>query len=312
MDGRMERAKVRISSLPNNKLQSTLSSELKGMHDEIQRAWQSVIEQLADTPTHSASPTWARFNEDVQEHAERIDVPWHSPARREQARRQHQDSEMPVAYRLMKELADVEFRIAQGLDRCDQFFDDQSLLYCRHSRSKSLLLGYNFKAPLDFYSRALKGNNDIIRITVTTFANPMTNHWLVLASRDTYVFMQTTDSLTIAVSFVGPSSGSLLLRLKHRAHQPGITLAVLDRSFTLAIPESFTVDDINLHPIGESTSQLSFMPNARKNLILHTSDLGYEPQDLQLLDEDGNPYGQPSRRNVPAIEFDAPHTPKRS
>jgi hypothetical protein len=55
--------------------------------------------------------------------------------------------------------------MAQGLDRCDQFFDDKKLWQCRHSRSKSLYLDSTFiDAPLDLYSRALKGNNDVIRI----------------------------------------------------------------------------------------------------------------------------------------------------
>jgi hypothetical protein len=86
-----------------------------------------------------------------------------------QVLRQHQ----AMARRLKKELADIEFRIAQGLDRCDQFFGDSDdmhdqLLYCRHSRSNKRLLSMDFysEAPraLDFLFRALKGNNDAIHI----------------------------------------------------------------------------------------------------------------------------------------------------
>jgi hypothetical protein len=110
---------------------------------------------------------------------------------------------------------------------------------------------------------------------------------------------------TVTISFVGPSSGNLILRLRHSATQPHITITVLGNSFTLAIPKSLTVDDINLHPIGSSSFQLTFRPNTRDNIILQTPPIGYNLQDVQLLDEDGNPYGQPSQRNIPATEFDA-------
>jgi hypothetical protein len=166
----MEIAKAKISALPNNELQRALNSKFKDVHDEIRGAWQSVIKRLSDTPTPSASNSstpGSRFNDDIQMHAQRIDgYRWlmpPSPARLEQERRWHTE----MALRLKKELADVEFRISQGLDRCNQFFDDWQLLAmeCRHSRSKSLHLYSDFlKAPLDFYSRALKGNDDVIHI----------------------------------------------------------------------------------------------------------------------------------------------------
>jgi hypothetical protein len=270
-----------------------------------------------------------------------------------------------MARRLEKELADVEFRMAKGLDRCDQFYDDGQLLHCRHSRSKTLFLHSDyFEAPqaLDDSFRALKGNHDVIRIdfycdsdqefagfaeticdlpTVTLIQvadlqrlppiqrdTPLfiddnihsqsldaflNNDSSLARARDTYVFMQRTSGWTITVSFVGPSSGNLVLRLKHRAYRPGITLTILGTSFTLAIPESLTIDDINLHPIGNSPSdQLSFVPNTRNNLILQTSSFmgAYNLHDLQLLGEDGDPYGQPSQPKISAIEFDAVSMPE--
>jgi hypothetical protein len=139
-----------------------------------------------------------------------------------------------------------------------------------------------------------------------TFLN---NDQSLARTRDTYVFMQHTDNCNIAVSFIGPSSGDLTLRLKHCARLPDTTLTVLGTSFTLTIPESPTIDDINLYPIGDSPSQLSFAPNIRNNLILQTSKLKYFLQDLQLLDEDGHLYGQPSQRDIPATEFDAHSMP---
>jgi hypothetical protein len=139
--------------------------------------------------------------------------------------------------------------------------------------------------------------------TLKTFLD---NDRSLARTRDTYVFLhvflERPDSwqwsLDVAVSFVGPSSGNLILRLKHHAFEPNTTITVLGTSFTLTIPESLTTDDINLHPIGNSSSQLSFMPNTRNNLILQVSmpRYYYIPQDVQLLDEDGNPYGQPSQR----------------
>jgi hypothetical protein len=97
---------------------------------------------------------------------------------------------------------------------------------------------------------------------------------------------------TIAVSFVGPSSGNLILRLKHCATGPDATLTVLGTSFTLAIPESLTIDNISLHPISDSSSLLSFVPDTRNNLILR-APLIYALRDIQLLDEGGSPYSQP-------------------
>jgi Ribonuclease G/E len=55
MDARMEDVKAEISALPSNELQRTLNSKLKDVHNEIRGAWQSVIEQLIDTPTLSTS-----------------------------------------------------------------------------------------------------------------------------------------------------------------------------------------------------------------------------------------------------------------
>jgi hypothetical protein len=117
----------------------------------------------------------------------------------------------------------------------------------------------------------------------------------------------------IAVSFVGPSSGNLILKLKHRAHRPDITLTALGTSFTLPIPESIAIDEINLHPDGDSASLLSFMPNTRNNLIFQASSAwssyDYTLQDLQLLDEHRNLYGQPPQRDIPATELDALRAP---
>jgi hypothetical protein len=137
----------------------------------------------------------------------------------------------------------------------------------------------------------------------------LVNDQSLARTRDTHVFMAGMSGNTIAVSFVGPSSGNLILRLKHRATGPDMTLTVLGTSFTLTIPESLTIDDINLYPTGNPSSQLTFMPDARNNLILRTPPKHiYGLLDLQLLDENGNQYCQPSQRNIPATESDALNT----
>jgi hypothetical protein len=368
MDARMERAKSKISAPSSNELQPTLHSRCEGLHDKIRIAWQSLIERFVDTPTPSASSTpWSRFDEDVQGHV--LDTVYWWSDNRQQAYRQHPE----MARRLKKELADVEFRIAQGLDRCDQFFDDRQLLQCRHSRSKSLFM-HEFPmahhgivtAPLDFYSRALKGNDDAIHIAsncgsdqqydwlAETIRNlpSVTSIWvweperlppiqrdtplfigdyldsqvleaflnndqLLARTRNTYVFMGHPSqdvygsTVHVAVSFFGPPSGNLILRIKHRARGHDKTLIVPGTSFTLNIPDSLTIDDITLHPTSNSSSELSFMPDVRNNLIIQLpfSTNYYTLQYLELLDENGNLYGQPSQCNIPPTELDALNMP---
>jgi hypothetical protein len=361
MDTRTERMKAKFSALP------MLLPRLEYVQDDIRRAWQSVIQRLVDTPTPLPSSTpWSYFSQDLQQHAEQSEVDWDMspPAQQEQMRIWYKG----MARRLNAELADVEFRVAQGSDQRDCLYafealTDYKLLDCRHSQSKSVFLhGDYLGASLDFYSRAFKGNNDLVHIafdsnfeqrhawfaetisdlrSVTSIRVPdrhllppiqrdtplfiddyddpqsletfLINDQSLAGTRDTHVFMQCANGwANIAVSFVGPSFGNLILRLKHRANEPDVTLTILGTAFTLTIPESHIIDDINLHPIGESSSQLSFLPNIRNNLILQISSPVevYILQDVQLLDEDENPYhGQPSRRNIPAIEFDALSTP---
>jgi hypothetical protein len=67
--------------------------------------------------------------------------------------------------RIENEMEDIEFRLKRGskLRRFDQFWDEGSLLNCKYSRSKWLLL--TPYAPLEFYTHALKGNKNIIHIT---------------------------------------------------------------------------------------------------------------------------------------------------
>ena len=353
MDARMDAAKAEISGPPSNMAKIKLQSDLDYWHDQIRGTWQSVIKRLDDdTLTPSASSTlWTRFNDDVRRHIQQDSMGGFMMKSDQECRQHHE-----MTCRLKMELADVEYRISQGLDGCDQIVADWNIFQCRHSRSKSLDLHLVFEgSPLDFYYRALdalKCNNDVIHIV---FHGSENYAWIAETIRDmpsvtsiqvgnprllppiprdtplfinddndndneesletflkhdeslarthnTYVFIGSGGGWTIAVSFVGPSSGDLILRLKHRTFglDSDATLTVLGTSFTLAITKSLTIDDINLPSDGNSSSQLSFTRDARNNLILRIPSPWYTLLDVQLLDEDGCPYGRP---NNPGSRF---------
>jgi hypothetical protein len=96
----------------------------------------------------------------------------------------------------------------------------------------------------------------------------------------------------IAISFFGPSSRSLTLRLRHRSSRPDATLTVTGfPAFKLPIPSSLTRHDIRLH--ADCSNRLSFTSNSRNNLIIQVEASWDEPywlQDIQLLDESGRPH----------------------
>ena len=70
-----------------------------------------------------------------------------------------------MARRLTREMANIKDRLNQGLERCSEFWSDEKVLECRHSRSKWLIpFGSQLKTPLEVYSHALKGNKNIIDI----------------------------------------------------------------------------------------------------------------------------------------------------
>ena len=77
-----------------------------------------------------------------------------------------------IRLRMEKEVEDTEFRLKRGSDlgRFDQFWYHDSLFECRYSRSKWLYLDYyDTIAPLEIYSHALKGNKNIIHISLRDF-----------------------------------------------------------------------------------------------------------------------------------------------
>jgi hypothetical protein len=165
MDGRIDAANAEVNAITSYQLQATLQAKLKDVYSDVQSTWQAVIRRIVDsdnpTPFPPSKSICSRFSHDIQAHARRIENRSHSPAHLEQEQRQHH----VMVSRLKRELMDVEYRIAQGLDCCDQFWDDQKILECRHPWSKFLFLSpIDLRAPHDVYSRALKANNGIIHI----------------------------------------------------------------------------------------------------------------------------------------------------
>jgi hypothetical protein len=115
------------------------------------------------------------------------------------------------------------------------------------------------------------------------------------------------SSATIAISFFGPTSGSLTLRLRHITDDPDATLVIDDltgsHAFEFPVPSTLTVDDITLHPNPTPSSRITFERGTRNNLIIHVSSvryISYWLRDIQLLDEEGRPYN-PSSSEVPDV-----------
>jgi len=98
----------------------------------------------------------------------------------------------------------------------------------------------------------------------------------------------------IAVSFVGPTSGNLMLRLRHRSRIDSTDLTVTGTPFQLSLSSSLTVDDITLHASPSESDKPSFEPGVRSNLIINTTG-SYSVYDIQLLDQKGYRYDAASQ-----------------
>jgi hypothetical protein len=99
----------------------------------------------------------------------------------------------------------------------------------------------------------------------------------------------------IAVSFFGPPSGTLVLKLTHSSDDAAATLILKElhgsRTFQYPVPSSFTAINITLFP--SPSDHPAFVPNIRNNLIIEVSqgrESSYKVQDIQLHDEPGNEY----------------------
>jgi hypothetical protein len=101
----------------------------------------------------------------------------------------------------------------------------------------------------------------------------------------------------IAVSFFGPPSGTLVLKLTYSSRNAAVTLSLIlkepcgSRTFEYPVPSSLTVTTVTLSP-GPSDHP-PFVPNTRNNLIIEVTARGrtnYVLQDIHLQDEAGNDY----------------------
>jgi hypothetical protein len=103
-------------------------------------------------------------------------------------------------------------------------------------------------------------------------------------------------SSTIAISFLGPTTGGLILRLRHYSEFKFSTTLIVagSHTFHLPIPTSLACNDIILQPYLDSSGRFSFTPGIRNNLIIQVSSNSIEAlywlQDIQLLDEAGQLY----------------------
>jgi hypothetical protein len=126
-------------------------------------------------------------------------------------------------------------------------------------------------------------------------------------SHDTFTFLSkplSSNRVSIAVSFVGPTSGNLILRLKHHSASSNATLEVEGTSFQLSLSSSFNVDEITLHASPSQSDMPSFEPGIRNNLIIHLvfPTPSYAIYGIQLLDYAKNPYNPASQRPGNAVE----------
>ena len=324
MDARMDAAKTKANSN-----ESDVSRKWQTMHDDIQRAWQVIVERFMEREILSSSRSMPMqilegIIRKITEHR------WWWPKDSlsvERLRRQREE----MAIRSRKELDDIEFRLTQGLERCDQFWVDEQLLECRRSRSNTLYLDkLSLEAPLEVYSRALKQNNTTTHIIFRWFDSDDDRRWIADTIRDlpwvTSIYVPNRELLptidrttplfiddydgqdintfldndsqlahsqgtfifiipgTIAVSFVGPTSGNLILRLTHRSTT---TLTVTGASVQLSLSSLLTVDDITLHASPSESDKPSFEPGIRNNLIIQVVGW-YSAHDIRLLDQSGN------------------------
>ena len=331
MDSRMDALKTTANSN-----EFDVSREWQDTHDGIQLAWQGVVQRLVERETSSSSPSmpFQRLEASIGEITE---PRWWWQLGNLSAKRFEEQLE-EVASRLIRELEDVKERLTQGLERCDQFWSDEQLLKCRHSRSKTLLLlKLGLEAPLEVCSRALKQNKTTTHIGFYDFHFANDYQWIADTIRDlpwvTSIFVEDRKLLPvidrttplfiddhnghdiktflendpqlahsratfifvnrgrnrIAASFVGPTSGNLILRLTHRSNTGSTSLRVKGTSFQLSLSSSLTVDDITLHArLSSKSDKPSFQPGIRNNLIIQVTGWPYSVYDIRLLDQRRN------------------------
>ena len=337
MNARMETAKTKATAATSEKWQPA--------HAAIREAWEIVTKRFMEDETPSRRISMPPSYLDHQLRLVTEHSAWFmftlNPAQQRRLQRQREE----MASRLTREMANIKDRLNQGLERCSEFWSDEKLLECRHSQSKWLILFRSqLKAPLEVYSHALKGNENIIDIFFGDFKShddyrsiadtirdlpSVTTIWVedrrrlpdiqrdtpllinnysgsdietfldndpqlqLVHSRGTFMFFSnpTRSTKDIAISFVGPTSGDLRLRLTHHCNHSDATLTIKGTSFQLPVPSSLTADDVTLHATPSEPGQPSFKPGIRNSLIIQvTAQSSYSIHDVQLLDQSGGLY----------------------
>ena len=140
MDARMDAAKTTANS---NEFDLSWNAR-----NDIQQAWRALVDRFMGRDTYSPSMPLQRLIEDIGE----ITKPrtwWPNNSLNVEVFVK-QPKEM--LSRSRRELQDIEERLTQGLERCDQFWVDEQLLGCRHSQSRILILN---KPDLQSTARSL-------------------------------------------------------------------------------------------------------------------------------------------------------------
>ena len=175
-----------------------------------------------------------------------------------------------------KEIEDIEFRLKCGSDsrRFDQFWDDDVLFQCRYSRSKWLNF-WKSSTPLEVYSHALKGNENITHITffdmdkdfdISGFLRDLP--WVTSISSESYPTTPHSDHLFIK------SINNDLNAFTKRIQLDSSTYVFSDAG----------IDDLYSDGLGSNASVLiSFIPpTSGKNLILRVKHSGIDDAHLEV------------------------------
>ena len=204
--------------------------------------------------------------------------------------------------RMEKEIEDTEFRLERGsqLGRFDQFWDDDSLFGCRYSRSKWLYLNeFYTNAPLEIYSRALKGNENIINIIFTGFDSDSDVNWLQATICDLpWVTSISHNSHLPAIHhdplFIKSTNNDLITFAKEMRLE-------LD-SFSTYIFTDAGGNDMHMSPNGLRNNArvlISFVaPTSGKSLILRLKHSGEEDGPLEVTLESTTIQLNPSSKSL--------------
>jgi len=227
MKARMEVSKAKIIS-------NGLENEWRKAEKEIRDHWQKLVENpkhnfnLVDLPYDLEGVT-----EIIEEHSSVNET------QRDGLLRHHDEMQS----RLHRELEDIKFRLAQGLENCDKFWSYSSIVPLKHSRTKWLRLKIDSDAEnLEVYSRALIENKNAIFISIEFTMKPSVqqNNWIenliqTRGMRSIYVYVRRESSQSFdAESPIRNGGPSIVI---HPAGCPKIfeSLLRLDNNSTIKI-----------------------------------------------------------------------------